>query len=147
MADEKNPKPGLFAQTLAKAVDLWRILVGLLVSFREQTRAFIEWLADEKSGAERKPWLTKAQWDEIRDVAQSLPLTILKLCICAGLVLNLCRSQIESTPTANPLDGAALVSTELPQIDGWYWLAALWLILSVIEKVVKSITVNIVSKA
>lgn len=147
MADQRFETKNRITQLIAGAGFIWRWLIGLLPYLQAQAKAFIEWAADEKPGAVRKPWLTKAQWDEIRDVAQSLPLMILKLCICAGLVLNLCRSQIESTPTANPLDGAALVSSELPQIDGWYWLAALWLILSVIEKVVKSITINIVSKA
>lgn len=130
----------------SRALDFWRWLVGLLIAVRDHARAFIEWAADEKPG-EKTPWLTAARWAEIRDVAQSLPLAILKLCICAGMVLNLCRSQVEATPTADPLDGAALVSAELPQIQGWFWLAALWLVLSVIEKVVKGVTINVVSKA
>lgn len=146
MADQRFEPKTRIETLIARAGVFWRWLIGLLISVRDHAKAFVEWAADEKP-SKGKPWLTKAQWEELRDVAQSLPLVILKLCICAGLILNLCRSQVEATPTADPLDGAALVATELPQIQGWFWLAALWLILSVVEKVVKSITVNIVSRA
>jgi len=54
---------------------------------------------------------------------------------------------VSAIETADPLDGAALVSADLPQVQGWFWLMALWLICATIKAVVKSITVNIVSKA
>lgn len=142
MADQDLSKPWTSRFIAEPATAFWRALIGLLPFLQAQGKAFVEWAA---AGERLK--MSPALWHEIRDVAQSLPLVILKLCICAGMVLNLCRAQVEVTPTADPLDGAALVSADLPQIQGWFWLAALWLILSVLEKVVKSITVNIVSKA
>lgn len=142
MADQDLSKPWTSRFFAEPATAFWRALIGLLPFLQTQGKAFVEWAA---AGERLK--MSPALWHEIRDVAQSLPLMILKLCICAGMVLNLCRAQVEVTPTADPLDGAALVSADLPQIQGWFWLAALWLILSVLEKVVKSITINIVSKA
>lgn len=136
MADPLNPTPGLISQTLAKAAVQWRQLVGLLPAFGVWLKTLWANPWFDKPGLPSIA-ITKAQWDEIRDVAQSLPLTLLKLLICAGLVLNLCRTQIEATPTADPLDGAALVSTELSQIQEWYWLAALWLVCFTVEKVLK----------
>jgi len=142
MADQDLSKPWTSRFFAEPATAFWRALIGLLPFLQTQGKAFVEWAA---AGERLK--MSPALWHEIRDVAQSLPLMIAKLCICAGMVLNLCRAQVEVTPTADPLDGAALVSADLPQIQGWFWLAALWLILSVLEKVVKSITINIVSKA
>lgn len=142
MADQRFETKNRIETLIAGAGFIWRWLIGLLPFLQAQGKAFVEWAA---AGERLK--MSPALWHEIRDVAQSLPLMIAKLCICAGMVLNLCRAQVEVTPTADPLDGAALVSADLPQIQGWFWLAALWLILSVLEKVVKSITINIVSKA
>lgn len=138
MADEKNPKPGLFAQTLAKAVDLWRILVGLLVSFREQTRAFIEWLADEKPGKPLIPW-REWNWHAIGVFVDRVPLYWMGILICLGLGLNLLRAEVSGTPTADPNDGGAYVSADLPQIHAWFYLAALWMFLRTVVEIVKII--------
>ena len=139
MADEKNPKPGLFAQTLAKAVDLWRILVGL-------SNSFLLWLDEgdrprdpNKITQAKAPIITKAQWDVIAVFAAQLPLYGLKLLILTGLVINQCRSEVSGTLTADPLDGAALVSADLPQIGAYFYLAALWLFLEFLVILVKII--------
>lgn len=139
MADQRfEPKTRI--ETLkAWAGDFWRWLVGLLISLRESARAFVEWAADEKPGQKRKTWLTKAQWDWVAVVAAHLPLYGLKLLILTGLVINQCRSEVSGTLTADPLDGAALVSADLPQIGAYFYLAALWLFLEFLVILVKII--------
>lgn len=147
MADPITEPKNRIERINAKAAEFWRAWIGLLVFLRDHAKAFIEWAADEKPGAVRKPWLTAARWEEIKEVAVGVPMLIAQLCICAGLIVNLCRSQVSAIETADPLDGAALVSADLPQVQGWFWLMALWLVCATIKAVVKSITVNIVSKA
>lgn len=139
MANQTNPKPGLITQTLDKAAVFWRRLIGLMVFIRDQAKAFVEWAADEKPGAVRKPWFNKAQWDVIAVFAAQLPLYGLKLLILTGLVINQCRSEVSGTLTADPLDGAALVSADLPQIGAYFYIAALWLFLEFVVILVKII--------
>lgn len=138
MADQRFEPKNRIEQLRARAGVFWRWLIGLLVYLRDQGRAFVEWAADEKP-SKGKPWLTKAQWDVIAIFAAHLPLYGLKLLILTGLVINQCRSEVSGTVTADPLDGAALVSADLPQIGAYFYLAALWLFLEFVVVLVKII--------
>jgi len=139
MADQDLSKPWTSRFFAEPATAFWRALIGLLPFLQTQGKAFVEWVADEKPGAVRKPWFTAARWDVIAIFAERLPLYGLKILILTGFVINQCRSEVSGTVTADPLDGAALVSADLPQIGAYFYLAALWLFLEFLVILVKII--------
>jgi hypothetical protein len=138
MADQ-TPDQTKLKNFIASALGFWRWLVGLFPVFSVWIKKL--WASpwfDKPLPKFGFPNISRATWDEIRDIGQSLPLTLLKLIICGGLVLNVTRALIETnTPARLSSDGMMRFEMAFPDREGWYWLAALWLVSITVEKVVK----------